>query len=83
MDVAKKEVSGVQKELASINKAISQLESSLENERSNRHTILKQCKMDSIAIPMRRGRLEEIDDEDDPSINVSNSQSSDIIYEKE
>ena len=32
---------------------------------------------------MRRGRLEEIDDEDDPSINVSNSQSSHIIYEKE
>ena len=56
VDVAKKEVSGVQKELASINKAISQLESSLENERSNRHTILKQCKMDSINIPMRKGR---------------------------
>ena len=44
--------------------------------RLGRHTILKQCKM-------RRGRLEEIDDEDDPSINVSNSQSSHIIYEKE
>ena len=32
---------------------------------------------------MRRGRLEEIDDEDDPSIDVSNSQSHHIIYEKE
>merc|ERR1719351_650050 len=83
VDVAKKEVSGVQKELASINKAISQLESSLENERSNRHTILKQCKMDSINIPMRKGRLEEIEDEDDPSIDVSASQPSHVIYEKE
>merc|ERR1712025_1214828 len=83
VDVAKKEVSGVQKELASINKAISQLESSLENERSNRHTILKQCKMDSINIPMRRGRLEEIEDEDDPSIDVNDSQPSHVIYERE
>ena len=39
--------------------------------------------MDSTNIPMRRGRLEEINDEDDPSIDVSNSQSRHIIYEKE
>ena len=45
--------------------------------------ILKQCKMDSINIPMRKGRLEEIDDEDDPSIDVSSSQPSHIIYERE
>merc|ERR1712020_620241 len=51
--------------------------------RSNRHAILKQCKMDSINIPMRRGRLDEIEDEDDPSIDVSSSQSSHVIYEKE
>merc|ERR1712110_353072 len=83
VEKARKEVSDVQKQLANISKAINQIESSLDNERSNRHTILKQCKMDSINIPMRRGRLEEIDDEDDPSIDVSNSQSSHIIYEKE
>ena len=83
VDVAKKEVSSVQKELTSISKAINQVESSLENERSNRHTILKQCKMDSIYIPMKKGRLEEIEDEDDPSIDVSEGQSSHLIYEKE
>merc|ERR1719510_269131 len=59
------------------------IEALLDNERSNRHTILKQCKMDSINIPMRRGRLDEIEDEDDPSIDVSSSQSSHVIYEKE
>merc|ERR1739846_133926 len=32
---------------------------------------------------MRRGRLEEIEDEDDPSIDVSSSQSGHVIYEKE
>merc|ERR1711992_488608 len=83
VEKAKKDVVGVQKELGNISKAINQIESSLDNERSNRHNILKQCKMDSINIPMRKGRLEEIEDEDDPSIDVSASQPSHIIYEKE
>merc|ERR1712098_778036 len=83
VDAAKKEVSVVQKELASIGKAINQVEAGLDNERSNRHTILKQCKMDSINIPMKRGRLEEIEDEDDPSIDVNDSQPSHVIYERE
>merc|ERR1712012_634914 len=80
---AKKDVQSVQKELANISKSINQLESSLDNERSNRHMILKLCKMDSIDIPMKKGRLEEIDDDDDPSIDMSSSQPSHIIYEKE
>merc|ERR1712241_1009727 len=83
VEKAKKDVAGVQKELGNISKAINQIESSLDNERSNRHNILKQCKMDSINIPMRKGRLEEIEDEDAPSIDVSASQPSHIIYEKE
>merc|ERR1711936_360432 len=83
VEKARKEVSDVQKQLASISKEINKIESLLDNERSNRHTILKQCKMDSINIPMKRGRLDEIEDEDDPSIDVSSSQSSHVIYEKE
>ena len=35
----------------------------LDSERALRHTILKQCKLDNIKIPMRKGRLDEIDDE--------------------
>merc|ERR1711923_622229 len=72
-----------QKDLASISEEINKIEALLDSERSNRHTILKQCKMDSINIPMRKGRLEEIEDEDDPSIDVSASQPSHVIYEKE
>merc|ERR1719411_2121647 len=83
VEKARKEVSDVQKQLASISKEINKIEALLDNERSNKHTILKQCKMDSINIPMRRGRLDEIEDEDDPSIDVSSSQNSHIIYEKE
>merc|ERR1712088_867087 len=83
VEKARKEVSDVQKQLASISKEINKIEALLDNERSNRHTILKQCKMDSINIPMRRGRLDEIEDEDDPSIDVSSSQNSHVIHEKE
>merc|ERR1719245_1817310 len=83
VEKARKEVSDVQKQLASISKEINKIEALLDSERSNRHAILKQCKMDSINIPMRKGRLEEIEDEDDPSIDVSASQPSHVIYERE
>merc|ERR1719433_1606953 len=81
---AKSEVSKITKELASITKQINQIEASLDNERASRHTILKQCKMDGIGIPMRKGRLEDIDDDgEDASIEMSSSQPSHIIYERE
>merc|ERR1719346_246722 len=80
-DSAKSEVSKITKELASITKQINQIEASLDNERASRHTILKQCKMDGIGIPMRKGRLEDIDDDgEDASIEMSSSQPSHIIY---
>merc|ERR1719192_2460898 len=83
-DAAKSEVSKITKELASITKQINQIEASLDNERASRHTILKQCKMDGIGIPMRKGRLEDIDDDgEDASIEMSSSQPSHIIYERE
>ena len=39
------------------------VQASLDTERALRHTILKQCKLDDIQIPMKKGRLEEIDDD--------------------
>merc|ERR1719402_484422 len=81
---AKKELNIVTKDLAAASKAISQLEASLDTERASRHGILKQCKMDDINIPMKKGRLDQIEDEgDDPSIEMSSSQPSHLIYEKE
>ena len=77
-------MSKITKELASITKQINQIEASLDNERASRHTVLMQCKMDGIGIPMRKGRLEDIDDDgEDASIEMSSSQPSHIIYERE
>ena len=44
----------------------------VDSEKANRHSLLKQCKMESINIPMRKGGLDEVDDDggDDPSIEV-------------
>merc|ERR1711962_1640988 len=67
VSAAKKDVSNVQKELASISKQIGQLESNLDSERAM---------LDTIQIPMKKGRLDEIDDDvvEDPSIEMSSSQ---------
>ncbi len=85
VNVARKDVGTIAKELQAYNKAINQLEAGIEKERANRHSILKQCKMDNIEIPMSNGNLDDIDEDggDDPSIDVSNSQPSHIIYERE
>lgn len=48
------------------------MDATLDSEKANRHSLLKQCKMESINIPMRKGGLDEVDDDgDDPSIEVT------------
>merc|ERR1712059_206020 len=85
VETAKKDVANVVKDLTSVSKQINQIEATLDNERASRHTILKQCKMDGINVPMRKGRLDDIDDAEgeDASIEMSSSQPSHVIYEKE
>ena len=50
----RRDVGAVAKELQTANKAMNQLEIQVEQERSARHSILIQCKMDNIKIPMSR-----------------------------
>ena len=57
---ARKDVGSVAKELQSFNKAINQLEAGIEGERAQRHSLLKQCKMDNIQIPFKKGSLDEL-----------------------
>merc|ERR1719242_592932 len=82
---ARRDVGTVAKELQSSNKAINQLEAAIDQEKSDRHSLLKHCKLFAIRIPFKKGNLDDIDDEqgEDPSIEVSNSQPSQLIYEKE
>jgi hypothetical protein len=50
------------------------IQASLDTERALRHTILKQCKLDDIQIPMKKGRLEEIDDDGKKNQSINNLQ---------
>ena len=65
-------MANIAKELQAANKTLNQLEALVETEKSTRHSLLKQCKMESINVPMKKGKLDEIDDDgDDPSIEVN------------
>lgn len=72
VNAARRDVGAVAKEMQSANKLVSQLENQIESERATRHSILFQCKMDNIEIPIKRGSLDDIDDDqgEDPSMEV-------------
>merc|ERR1719150_2338901 len=80
---ARKDVGSVAKELQSFNKAINQLEAGIEGERAQRHSLLKQAKMDNIQIPFKKGSLDELDEGGDDESMDQSTQPSHIIYEKE
>ena len=54
MNAVRRDVGAVAKELQQANKSMNQLEIQLEQERAARHSILIQCKMDNIKIPMSK-----------------------------
>lgn len=57
---ARKDVGTLAKEVQVVQKQISSLEGKLESRKSERHSILKQCKMEDVIIPLLEGSLEEI-----------------------
>lgn len=57
---ARKDVGNLAKEVQVVQKQISSLEGKLESRKSERHSILKQCKMEDVIIPLLEGSLEEI-----------------------
>ncbi|KAI8437197.1 hypothetical protein MSG28_010522 [Choristoneura fumiferana] len=65
---ARKDLTSIQKDIQSIQKQIASTESRIESKRSDRHNILRQCKIDDIVIPLLEGSLEELgENESDPS----------------
>ncbi len=48
--------------MQSIQKQLNALENKLEQKRAERHSLLKSCKMDGIAIPMSKGSIDDVDD---------------------
>merc|ERR1719232_1154064 len=71
--MARKDVGTIAKEMQSVNKAINQLEAAIEQEKAGRHSLLMQCKMDNISLPIKNGSLEEIDNENEAAIEIDYS----------
>ncbi|CAB3386842.1 Hypothetical predicted protein [Cloeon dipterum] len=82
----RREVGAVAKEILAAQKQASILESKIEQKKGERHSILTQCKMEDILIPMLRGNMEDIGgpeasgSQDDAHDAASSSQQA---YEKE
>lgn len=57
---ARREVGAIAKDIQANQKQISSLEAKVEQRKADRHSLLKQCKMEDIVIPMLRGNMEDI-----------------------
>lgn len=50
----------IAKDIQTAQKQVSSLEAKVEQRKADRHSLLKQCKMEDIVIPMLRGNMEDI-----------------------
>lgn len=57
---ARRDVGAIAKDIQAAQKQVMSLESKIEGKKSERHNILKQCKMEDVAIPMLVGNMEDI-----------------------
>nr|XP_045603178.1 structural maintenance of chromosomes protein 1A-like [Procambarus clarkii] len=92
-DQTDEEISKLRRALTAINKSIHSLqkhinstETKIEKKNLERHSILKQCKMDDIMLPMIRGNMDDIEREgreSESTLEFSSEISSQVIYERE
>lgn len=84
---ARREVGAIAKDIQSIQKQINSIEHKTEQKKGERHSILKQCKMDDILVPMTRGNMEDIENEGresgESTLEYSSGLNTQVMYEKE
>ena len=56
----KRALQTIQKEISTIQKNIMTLECKMESKRADRHAVFMHCKMESIALPLKEGSLDDI-----------------------
>lgn len=84
---ARREMGSIAKDIQAAQKQVTTIESKIEQRRADRHSILKQCKMEDIAIPMQRGNMEDIAQEsstvDTAETSETGSLSTQQMYDRE
>ncbi|PZC85875.1 hypothetical protein B5X24_HaOG215237 [Helicoverpa armigera] len=71
---ARKDLTSIQKEIQTVQKQIASIESRIESKRSDRHNILRQCKIDDIIIPLLEGNLEDTAEGESEQSSMSTTQ---------
>ncbi|KAK8723470.1 hypothetical protein OTU49_011730, partial [Cherax quadricarinatus] len=84
---AEKVLVAAAKSVQSLQKHIGSVENKMERKRAERHSILKQCKMEDIRVPMIQGNLDDVEREDQGASASTSEYSSEIstrvVYERE
>ncbi|KAK3931183.1 Structural maintenance of chromosomes protein 1A [Frankliniella fusca] len=85
---ARREVGAIAKDIQAAQKQVTSLESKVEQRKAERHSLLKQCKMEDIVIPMLRGNMEDIaaeggDTFEDTSSAASSLNTTQQMYDRE
>ncbi|XP_026271914.1 structural maintenance of chromosomes protein 1A [Frankliniella occidentalis] len=85
---ARREVGAIAKDIQAAQKQVTSLESKVEQRKAERHSLLKQCKMEDIVIPMLRGNMEDIaaeggDTFEDTSSAATSMNTTQQMYDRE
>ncbi|ELK03266.1 Structural maintenance of chromosomes protein 1A [Pteropus alecto] len=86
MEEIRKKLGGANKEMTHLQKEVTAIETKLEQKRSDRHNLLQACKMQDIKLPLSKGTMDDISQEEGSSQgedSVSGSQRTSSIYARE
>uniref|UniRef100_A0A8B9UY70 Structural maintenance of chromosomes protein 1A n=1 Tax=Anas zonorhyncha TaxID=75864 RepID=A0A8B9UY70_9AVES len=86
MDEIRKKLGGANKEMTHLQKEVTAIETKLEQKRSDRHNLLQACKMQDIKLPLSKGTMDDISQEEGGAAGeepVSSSQRTSSLYARE
>ncbi|XP_067880258.1 structural maintenance of chromosomes protein 1A isoform X2 [Heterodontus francisci] len=78
MDDIRKKLGGANKEMTQLQKAVTALETKLEQKRSDRHNLLQNCKMQDIKLPLQQGSMDDISQEESEDPGSSSQRTSNV-----
>ncbi|XP_071504723.1 structural maintenance of chromosomes protein 1A-like [Diadema antillarum] len=70
----RKQLISCNKEITAVQKQMTATETKLEQKKADRHSHLKACKMEDIKLPMKRGNMDDISEEAEPSSSQRDSE---------
>lgn len=82
MEDIRKKLGGANKEMTHLQKEVTAIETKLEQKRSDRHNLLQACKMQDIKLPLCKGTMEDISQEEGEE-SVGSSQKTSNVYARE